>query len=245
MRHVPNKCDSCVVRNRSLCSSVSAESACELQRIAHRVRVPEGRVVTGGAALGKTFSIVVSGVVKLVSNRPDGQRQIVGLQFASDFVGRPFGEASSVTAEAATDLELCSFSGHAFEELLQKRPDLERALLRRILNDLDASRDWLFLLGRKSAGEKVATFLAMIAARIADAAAGDRSGLKSGAMPVIRSPLSRSEIADCLSLRLETVSRQFALLKARGIIETTGRRTFVVKDYAALKQIMEGVEAAA
>ena len=49
----------------------------------------------------------------------------------------------------------------------------------------------------------------------------------------MRLPLSRTEIAECLSLRLETVSRQFAQLKARGIVETTGRRSFHVRDMAA------------
>lgn len=245
MHRIRSRCETCVVRANSLCSAVSDAAACDLQRIVHRVRVQEGRVIAGGPANTKTFSIIVSGVVKLVSTRPDGQRQIVGLQFPSDFVGRPFGEPSSVAAEAATDLELCSFSGQAFEDLLAVHPDLERAVLKRILNDLDASRDWLFLLGRKTAEEKVATFLAMIAERMATVVPDVRRRMGGDAAKTIRSPLSRSEIADCLSLRLETVSRQFALLKSRGIIETTGRRNFIVRDMAALKRFSEYVEAAA
>lgn len=244
MDQTRSTCESCVVRGKSLCSAIGHTAACDFQRIVHRVRVQEGRIISGGQAAAKTFSIIISGVVKLVTNRPDGQRQIVGLQFPGDFVGRPFGGSPNWSAESATDLELCSFSGHAFEELLGRHPDLERAVLKRVLDDLDASRDWLFLLGRKTAEEKVATFLAMIAERTAPAADPLPEG-KGQSAPVIRSPLSRSEIAECLSLRLETVSRQFALLKARGIIETTGRRTFIVRDMVALRRFSDSADAAA
>lgn len=242
MDRTRSTCESCVVRGKSLCSAIGDTAACDFQRIVHRVRVQEGRIITGGQAAAKTFSIIISGVVKLVTNRPDGQRQIVGLQFPGDFVGRPFGGSPNWSAESATDLELCSFSGNAFEELLGRHPDLERAVLKRVLDDLDASRDWLFLLGRKTAEEKVATFLAMIADRTGPAVA---PGDTAQSAPVIRSPLSRSEIAECLSLRLETVSRQFALLKARGIIETTGRRTFIVRDMVALRRFSDSADAAA
>ncbi len=127
-------------------------------------------------------------------------------------------KSSNFFAEAATDLELCSFSGRLFEELLTQHPALERALLKRIVADLDAARDWMFMLGRKSAEEKVASFLALISDRIA---VSDGPLKAPNGKPSLRLPLSRTEIAECLSLRLETVARQFAILKSLGIVETT------------------------
>jgi CRP/FNR family transcriptional regulator len=199
------------------------------------MRVPEGRVIYGGHHRAKTCSIIVSGVIKLVNTRPDGRHQIVGLQFPSDFVGRPYCDTSNLFAEAATDLELCSFSGKAFEDLLAVHPGLERALLKRIVKDLDAARDWMFVLGRKSAEEKLASFLTLITDRMG---AGGQSVNRDG-QHALRLPLSRTEIAECLSLRLETVSRQFAQLKAQGIVETTGRRLFTVRDMIGLRQYSE------
>jgi CRP/FNR family transcriptional regulator, anaerobic regulatory protein len=158
------------------------------------------------------------------------------LQFASDFIGRPFSEENNIQAVAATDLEVCSFSAAAFEELLNTHPDLERALLKRILHDLDASRDWMFLLGLKMAEEKVASLLAMITERLAPAA---KPAKESEGRPTVRLPLLHTEIVDCLSLRLETISRQFAQLKARGIVETNGRRNLTVRDMPALRQYSE------
>ena len=198
------------------------------------MRIPEGRVIYDGDQRQRMFGIVVSGVVKLVNTRPDGRQQIVGLQFPSDFFGRPYSSAPGMFAEAATDLEVCCFSGSAFDDLLAQRRDIERALLQRALKDLDAARDWMFLLGRKTAEEKVASFLAMISDRMS---LQIENGQPVSATGHIRLPLSRTEIAECLSLRLETVSRQFAQLRLRGIIETSGRRTFKVRDMAALNVI--------
>jgi CRP/FNR family transcriptional regulator len=227
----------------ALCSAVGDKSACALERIVHRIRMPEGRVISGGFQRNVTYSIIVAGVVKLVTTRPDGREQIVGLQFPADFVGRPFSDNNNVQAVAATDLDVCSFSGAAFEELLNTHPDIERALLKRILLDLDASRDWMFLLGRKTAEEKVASLLAMITERMTPPANKPANGTE--ARPTLRLPLSRTEIADCLSLRLETISRQFALLKSRGIVETKGRRNFTVRDMTALKHYSDMTSASA
>lgn len=231
------KCNQCPVRSTSICSSIGVESARDLGRVVHRMRIPEGRVIYGGNQRAKTFGIIISGVVKLVIVKPDGRTQIVGLQFPSDFVGRPYSDTSGVFAEAATDLELCCFSGRVFEDLLRDHADLERVVLKRTLNDLDGARDWMFLLGRKSAQEKVASLLHLIAER------GAEPACDCSEMPVspstFRLPLSRTEIAECLGLRVETVCRQLAQLKSRGIIATNRRRTFTVNEMAELKRFAE------
>ncbi|MEQ1670189.1 MAG: Crp/Fnr family transcriptional regulator [Hyphomicrobium sp.] len=227
-----NKCQQCAVRSQSLCNTIGSEAAGDLARIVHRLRVPEGRIIYGDHERSKTYSIIVSGVVKLVNTRPDGRHQIAGLQFPGDFVGRPYAATSNLTAEAATDLELCSFSGRVFEDLLAKHAELERALLQRILLDLDAAREWMFLLGSKSAEEKVSTFLSMIHDKMVLSGSLEVGAQGQSMIPL---PLSRTEISECLSLRLETVSRQFSQLKSRGIIETSGRRQFRIIDMAALR----------
>lgn len=237
------KCHTCPVRSSAICSAVGVEAARDLGRIVHRMRIPEGRVIYGGNQKARTFGIVISGVVKLVTVKPDGRTQIVGLQFASDFVGRPYVEASAVFAEAATDVELCCFSGRAFEDLLREHADLERVLFKRTLNDLDAARDWMFLLGRKSAQEKVATLLNLIAERnvepICDCGSPGPDKKPAAAAATMRLPLSRTEIAECLGLRVETVCRQLAHLKDRGVISTSRRRTFTVNDMTQLKRYAE------
>jgi CRP/FNR family transcriptional regulator len=203
----------------------------------HRRRIPAGQILYGGLNASKTFSIVVDGVVKLVNVQPDGGNQIVGLQFPSDFVGRPFGEATPMLAEAATDLDVCAFSGSAFEALMQTHPDLERCIFKRTVDDLDAARQWMYMIARKTAEERVASLLMLMARKLKGA--GD-DGILADEVE-FNLPLSRTEIAECLGLRLETVSRQFATLKAEGIIATGRRRGLKVCNLAELSRRAQGL----
>ena len=231
---VPSRCLACPVQATSLCGALRDEAATALAAITHRMRVSAGRTIYGVAEPTRSFAIIISGVVKLVTTKPDGRQQIVGLQFPSDFVGRPLTDRSSLSAEAATTLELCCFSGRAFEALMREHPDIERALLKRVLADLDLARDWAFLLGRMTAQEKVATLLQVIAERLAPPSICGCADALHGTGLLL--PLSRMEMAECLGLRLETVCRQITQLKNRGIIATFGRRRFEVLDMDALRQ---------
>ena len=229
-----NKCQQCAARASALCSGISEDAAKALERITHRIRVPEGRIVFGEFPRAKSFAIIISGVVKLLNAKPDGRHQIVGLKFASDFVGRPYADNSSLIAEAATDLDLCCFSGRVFEDLLAEHHDLESALLKQVLRDLDSARDWMFLLGRKSAQERVAHFLLMISERMSQ----EKADICGAPKPVrLRLPLSRTEIAESLGLRIETVSRQFTSLKSQGVIVPGSRRTLEIMDIERLRTL--------
>jgi CRP/FNR family transcriptional regulator len=199
-------CERCAVREASLCSEVSEAAARELAPIAHHRRVPVGQVIQSDHQGLGWLAIIVSGVVKLVKAQKDGRLQIVGLQYPADFVGHPYITSNALIAEATTQLELCCFSRSAFETLMRNHPSLEQALYRRALNDLETAREWMFLLGRKTAREKVASLLVSIAMRIN----------------------RRPACADALGMTIETVSREFRSLKDAGVISTCGRRTVSV-----------------
>jgi CRP/FNR family transcriptional regulator len=221
------------VRTASLCGALDDDAATALSRVMHRMRVPAGRAIYGATEHSDIFAILISGVVKLVITKQDGRQQIVGLQFPSDFVGRPFLQTSNLSAEAATTLELCCCSGRAFENVMRDHPVLERALLKRIASDLDVARNWAFLLGRTTAQEKVASLLYLIAERMARSVV--RGDTKRPCTLGLSLPLSRMEMAECLGLRLETVCRQITQLKSRGVISTMGRRAFDVLDMEKLR----------
>ena len=109
---------------------------------------------------------ILSGVVKLSKLTADGRQQIVGLQFAPDFIGRPFARQSDVTVEAATDVRVCSFPAHVLDAMVKQSPELEHRLHEQTLKELDEAREWMLTLGRKTASEKVASFLYLIATHI-------------------------------------------------------------------------------
>jgi CRP/FNR family transcriptional regulator len=228
-------CADCAVRDRALCCALSPLNLEELNRRSHRRRYPAGRLITGGEPAEAYFAIVLSGVIKLTKSLSDGRHQIVGLLFPSDFLGRPFKSVSRCAAETATDVELCCFSRKEFERLVHEEAELGQLLLERTLDDIDAGQDWMLLLGRKNARERVAALILLLQQRMAmpesQAGAEPRS-------PRFVLPLSRSDMADYLGLRIETVSRQLKLLRSAGVVDIHGR-TITVLDVEALKRAAE------
>lgn len=226
-----NVCNRCAVHDKAICGALGSEEAALLNQISRRRRLmPDQRILTDQAS-AENFAIIVSGTVKLTMSLLDGRQQIVGLLFPSDFVGRPFASRSSYRAEAATEVLLCSFPTGPFEKLIQQYPGVEHRLFQHALEQLDVAQDWMLLLGRKTALEKVSTLLVMIASRTRDAAQSESNPVA----PIrFEMPLSRNATADYLGLTLETVSRQFRILKSSGAIRLDGTRNITILDQAKL-----------
>jgi CRP/FNR family transcriptional regulator len=189
---------------------------------------PGQEIVAAGEETGFLGSIV-EGVVSLSQTLLDGRRQTVGLMFASDFVGRPMRPIAPYDAVAVTPVKLCMFLRPRFERILREYPALEKRLLEMTLDELDAAHDWMLLLGRKTANEKVASFLAILARRAAALelkTPGDGFGFDL--------PLTREAIADYLGLSIETVSRQITVLRKAGVIELADARSIRVPNYLTL-----------
>lgn len=225
---IPVLCASCQARHRGICGALNSDQLVALAKASSRQKAEPGRELVGDAESIDHYSNILSGVVKLTKTLPDGRQQIVGLQFAPDFLGRPFRTESPVTAEAATKVELCSFPRRALERMMAEQPELEHRLLEQTLKELDQARDWMVTLGRKTAGEKVASFLLMIARNIDPAAMPEKRGA------TFDLPLSRAEIADFLGLTIETVSRQLTRLRSEGVIRIESNRHVTVDDLARL-----------
>ncbi|HEX6000819.1 MAG TPA: Crp/Fnr family transcriptional regulator [Hyphomicrobiaceae bacterium] len=243
-----NSCRDCAIRSDALCGAMQAEELAQLNRVAHRKRFRPGSVIMGNGEPPDWCANIVSGVIKLTLTLADGRQQIVGLLFPSDFLGRPYKDRSPYTAEAATIVELCCFSRRHFEQILEEQPAPRRLYIERTLDCVDAARDWMLLLGCKSAEERVATLILLIARRRRTSwlGAGPGSGLPPGQPPDAASqplhfelPLSRTDMAEYLGLRIETVSRQLRRLSTAGIIATSSRRFVTVRDVAALERIVE------
>jgi len=224
---IPVLCASCEARHRGVCGALTPDQLVSLAKASTKHKAGEGEELIGDAENIESYSNVLSGVVKLTKTLSDGRQQIVGLQFAPDFLGRPFKTESVVTAEAATGVELCSFPRGVMERMMADQPDLKHRLLQQTLKELDEARDWMVTLGRKTAAEKVASFLLMIARNIDPAEAGERGA-------AFDLPLSRAEIADFLGLTIETVSRQFTRLRSDGVIRIEHTRHVIVDDLGRL-----------
>jgi CRP/FNR family transcriptional regulator len=224
-------CDTCVVRNRAICSSLDDEELKTLNTIGRRRTLEPGESLMWEGEDSVLVANVIEGVLKLSTGTEDGREQIVGVVYPSDFIGRPFGATSGHGVTALTEARVCVFSRRDFDAFAREHPALEHKLLQRTLAELDRTRRWMLLLGRKSASEKLATFLLEMSERLIDPGCGDAPELPLKRFAL---PFSRQQVADVLGLTIETVSRQFTRMKAEGLIDLPSRREVIILDHAAL-----------
>ena len=232
---VPVKCDACVVRHKAICAVLTAEELADFNKIARQRLIPAGQIISTQDDI--VFANIMDGVVKLTKTLVDGRQQIVGLQFPPDFIGRIYSGETPYFAEAATNVALCAFPKTGFETMVKRYPGLEHQLFENTLDELDSAREWMLLLGRKTAQEKVASLLTMIAQRAPNVGCNHMPDMNVARFTL---PLTRSDIADYLGLTLETVSRQITKLKSAGIIELIDNREIIVPDIEALEDIAGG-----
>lgn len=226
---VPVICQSCEARHRGVCGALSPEQLTELSKHTKRTAFARSRNLVSAGEPFKHYSNIIGGVVKLTKLMADGREQIVGLQFAPDFLGRPFTETSDYSAESTTDVRLCSFPKAVLEQLIKQSPELEHRLYQQSLKELDEARDWMLTLGRKTAGEKVASFLCLIADHIDPESAQQEDEVQ------FRLPLTRAEMAEFLGLTIETVSRHMTKLKKAGLIDLLDTKTVKIRSKKKLR----------
>ncbi len=224
---IPALCRACEARHQGICGALDPLQLLQLGRHASRREVGPGTELVAAGEPTDRCANILGGVVKLTKLLPDGRRQIVGLQFAPDFLGRPFADPSEVSAEAAGRVRLCTFPRRAVEDMARRSPALEHRLHLQALRELDEARDWMATLGRKSAAERVASFLLLLARHLDPEAEGGSARFEI--------PLTRSDMADFLGLTIETVSRQLTRLRRAGAVGIEGNRQVTAIDWRALE----------
>ncbi len=229
IKSLTHDCDGCPIRHRAVCARCEADELERLEEIKYYRSFEAGQTVIWSGDKMDFVGSVVSGIATLTQTMEDGRTQMVGLLLPSDFVGRPGREGSAYDVVATTDLVMCCFRKKPFEEMMVSTPHVAQRLLEMTLDELDAAREWMLVLGRKTAREKIASLLSIIGRR--DASLNLRG--TSGAV-VFDLPLTREAMADYLGLTLETVSRQMSALKRDGVIALEGKRHVTIPDFTRL-----------
>jgi len=224
-----NECSNCPIRHRAVCARCETDELEQLESMKYYRNYSAGQtMIWAGDKMDFVASVVV-GVATLSQTMEDGRTQMVGLLLPSDFIGRPGRDIAPYNVTAVSDVTVCCFRKKPFENMLLTTPHVGQRLLEMALDELDAAREWMLLLGRKTAREKIASLIAIIARRDNEA----KSAIPGGQMSVDL-PLTREAMADYLGLTLETVSRQVSALKREGIIELEGKRRVIIPDIDVL-----------
>jgi CRP/FNR family transcriptional regulator, anaerobic regulatory protein len=221
-------CEACSVRHLSICDALDAGEINRLNAIVTQNRFAPHQMIFNETDPAAHLFNVVEGAVKIYKLLADGRRQITGFLFPGDFLGIALHERYTYSAEAVTPVRLCRFPRGKFETLLQEFPKLENRLLQSASNELAAAQDQMVLLGRKSAMERVASFLVTLAARARQRRQPDK---------IITVPMSRADIGDYLGLTIETVSRTFTRLRKSGAIALPDNHHVEIVKYDELARL--------
>ncbi len=216
-------CVDCPIRHKAVCAKCEPDELGKLEKIKYYRSFEAGQNMLWSGDRMEFVASVVSGVATLTQTMEDGRTQMVGLLLPSDFIGRPGREVAPYNVTAITPVTVCCFRKRPFEELLISTPRISQRLLEMALDELDAAREWMLLLGRKTAREKIASLIAIIARRHAANTKITRSDVLS-----VELPLTREAMADYLGLTLETVSRQISALRRDDVIRLEGKRLVVI-----------------
>ncbi len=225
----PRHCGDCQIRHRAVCSRCNVDELMQLDQIKYYRSFEAGQTVLWSGDQMDFVGSVVTGIATLTQTMEDGRTQMVGLLLPSDFVGRPGRETAPYDVVATTDIVMCCFRKKPFEAMMADTPHIAQRLLQMTLDELDAAREWMLVLGRKTAREKIASLLSIIARRDATLRLASLEG-----QIVFDLPLTREAMADYLGLTLETVSRQISALKRDGIILLEGKRHVTIPDMERL-----------
>lgn len=173
-----------------------------------KVYPPAEQILNEGEVARYVF-VITEGSLAMSKVLPDGKRQVIRFFSKGDFVGLTAGLQFSVTLETLTFVRTYRIPLTTFQRLLRDSPDLDREMLERAAEELVEAREHIALLGRKTAQERLASFLL----RISEDAA------RRGESPdLVLLTMTRAHIADYLGLTVETVSRVFSLLRERQVI---------------------------
>lgn len=172
---------------------------------------------------------VQSGTLRLTRVLENGRRQVIAFALPGDIVGFPNGDQHHTDCDVIGSCEVVLHRREALENG-EGSPETHRRLLMAALREISAMQDHFLMLARKSALEKVASFLLVMS---------DRIGTRQGDKSMIELQMKRADIADFLGLTIETVSRTITQLRNSGIISLVSANSIIVLDAKGLADASE------
>ncbi len=213
-------CDLCEVRERSVCADLGPRDFVQVEKTMARRVVVRGKPVMAEGEPNESLFVVVNGSFRLSKMLEDGRRQVTGFLFPGDFAGVRPTQSNAYSAEALEDSTVCCFPHRFLDEASIESPGVKDRLIARGQTEYHKAQDHIVLLGKKTAEERVLSFVALV-----DKAIGCDEGAGKRRVPL---PMPRQDIADYLGLRLETLSRTLTTLKRNGRFLDLTRHDVVV-----------------
>jgi len=193
----------------------------------HAILLRQGQQLVREGERAERYYQVVSGMLRTQRLLPDGRRQVIDFFGPGEVFGLAGGGTHAFDAEAVTDSAVIGHSLRSLGDRLGGDPGLARQMLQALSSALVSAQEQVLLLGRKTARERLASFLLTMA---------DKAGRDDG----VELPMKRGDVADHLGLTVETVSRLFAGLKREGLIALSSATDVEFLEVEALAALGSG-----
>lgn len=198
-----------------------------------RELAPGEVLIHAGEAASDVFN-VIDGMLMVSRFGRDGRRQVLGFLFPDNFVGLTATEKYFFTVEAVTATVIASRNREFLDQRLAGDPVAEQAFIAMVFRVLENLVDLAYSLGQRTARERLAVFMLYLRHRyrLSAGVPDDDSQLLT-----LDLPMSRTDIADFLGLKKETVSRSFGQLETAGHIERVGSQRLRILDIDGLRDL--------
>lgn len=222
--HTPHQahCKDCSLATLCLPLSLNMEDMNALDEIVKRGRpLKKGEFLFRQGDVFDSVFAVRSGALKTFSLSDGGEEQITGFHLPSELVGLSGmdTEAYPVSAQALETTSVCEIPFERLDELSILLPQLRRQLMRVMSREIRDDQQMMLLLSKKTADERIATFLVNLSARFR----------ARGFSPnQFRLAMSRNEIGNYLGLAVETVSRVFTRFQQNKLLEAEGKSVHIL-----------------
>ncbi|MDR3435232.1 cyclic nucleotide-binding domain-containing protein [Telmatospirillum sp.] len=224
-------CTHCDLGAMAFCAGLTTQQFRRFMTVLGQASIAPATAIFREGDPAQHLYTITAGAVKLYKLLSDGRRQITAFLYPGDFFGLSINDSYAYTAESLTTVVVCRFPRRKLEALFDEMPMLEKKLLGATTQELAAAQEQMLLLGRKTAREKLATFLVVLRRRLSE---------KNGDGVLFALPMSRSDIADFLGLTIETVSRTLTGLRREGLISLPDVNHVAILRFDELSQIAEG-----
>ena len=193
-----------------------------MQRLGTRMRFAKDREIFAQDEDADMIHLIVSGAARTMRFSSDGRRQVGAFYYSGELIGLETSETHRFSAEALSDCTVLILKRQSLKAFAGDEA-LDRAMWETTRRELERAQDHLMVLGRKTACERVASFLKDLADR-------DTS-------ECVDLPMGRQDMADYLGLTIETVSRMLTQLQGASVVAFDGARQFRVTRWPALESL--------
>jgi len=180
----------------------------KLQRLAAPVRFRSGqRIIAEGDIADEVYGLS-QGFVRVYRKLADGRHHVLRFALPGEFLEWPRGERHGVSVDAIGTVSVSRFARSELSEFVRASRVMSRLMIDVAAEELKRSQDQMLLLGRGVPEEQLTAFLA-----------NWRRRLPRRADRFVSLPMSRRDIAAHLGMAPETLTRTFAKLQRKEIIE--------------------------